>query len=282
TPSTEAPLTVDIADVGGGYFRTLRLPLLAGRNFGPADVPASAPAAIVNETLARRLWPGRDPLGRALVQNGRVLTVVGLARDAKYRSLWEEPRPFPSLSQRQTGTLRRALVVRGGRPESLAAALRAEIRAVDPNLPVAAILPVRRYIGLSLLPQRVGSAFAAALGLVGLLLASLGLAAQVATSVRRRRREIGIRLALGARPARAVRLETARGARVAAIGIAAGLGTALAASRLVAGLLFGVRPADPLTFAAVAAVLGAVTVSIAYLPARQAARVDPIQALRSE
>jgi putative ABC transport system permease protein len=282
-PPGAPPVQVDFCEVGDAYFATMKLRLLSGRPFGQMDVAGAPAVAIVNETLARRLWPGRDPLGRTLLRGNTALTVVGVARDAKYRRLWEDPRPFLYISDRQFGSLRRDLVIRSRRTgEAAAAELRSAIRAVEPNLPLAEIQSVRRYIGFSLLPQRVGSAVAGALGALGLLLAAVGLGAQVAFSVRRRTREIGIRMALGARSADVVRLETARGARTAAVGLALGLAGALLASRFLSSLLFGVRPADPLTFCAVAVLLGSTTLLVSFLPARRAARVDPMTALRAE
>jgi hypothetical protein len=274
---------VDLCDVGDSYFATMRLPILAGRAFGSSDGAGSPPSAIVNETLARTVWPGRDPLGRTLLWNRRSLTVVGVAKDSKYRRLWEAPRPFLYISDRQFGSLRRDLVVRGGgAAASLASALRREIRSVARDLALSAVLPVRRYIGFSTLPQRVGGAVAGALGGIGLGLAALGVSAQVAFSVSRRTREIGIRMALGARPGQVVRLEAARGGKTAAVGLTLGLLAALLFSRLLTSLLFGVRPADPLTYGAVALVLLALTLAASYAPARRAARVDPIGAHRSE
>ncbi|HMF10581.1 MAG TPA: ABC transporter permease [Thermoanaerobaculia bacterium] len=281
-PPEEASVSVDFSDVGDAYFATVKLPLLSGRSFDRVDT-LGAPVAIVNQTLARRLWPGREPLGRTLLWNGRSLTVVGVAKDAKYRRLWEEARGFLYLSERQFGSLRRDLLVRGGGdPRELAEALRREIRAVEPNLPTSVVMPVRRYIGFSLLPQRVVSAVAGALGAVGLLLAALGLAAQVAFSVSRRTREIGIRLSLGARPRDVVRGEISRGSKTAAVGLVIGLAAALGVSRLLATLLFGIGSADPLTFGGVALLLAVMDLAAAYLPARRAARVDPLRALRCE
>lgn len=283
SPAGEPPISVDFCDVGDAYFQTMRLPLLSGRPFGPADGPGAPGAAIVNEALAKRLWPGRDPIGRTLLRNRDTLTVVGLARDAKYRRLWEAPRPFLYLSERQFGSRRRDLVVRGGGPaDTVAAALRREIRAAEPNLPFSAVMPVRRYMSFSTLPQQVGGAVAGSLGLVGLLLAAIGLAAQVAYSVSRRTREIGIRIALGALGSDVVRLEASRGARTAVLGLALGLAAALGLSRLLTSFLFCVSAVDPLTFGAVAAMLGAMSFAATLLPARRAARVDPMKALRSE
>jgi predicted permease len=287
SPPGEPLVPVDFSDVGDGYFSTLKLPLVAGRPFGPSDVPGSPGAAIVNETLARKLWPGRDPIGQRLRREDpgtrTFLTVVGVARDAKYRRLWEEPRAFLYVSERQSGNLRRELVVRGGGPlEALTAELRRAIRAVEPNLPFAPVITVRRYMGFSLLPQRIGSAVAGALGLVGLLLAAIGLAAQVAYSVSRRTREIGIRMALGARPADILVLETGRGVKTAAFGLALGLLGALLLSQSLVRFLFGVSPADPLTYGAVALLLAATSLAATFPPARRAARIDPMKALRSE
>jgi predicted permease len=287
SPPGEPLVPVDFSDVGDGYFSTLKLPLVSGRPFGPADVLGAPGAAIVNETLARKLWPGRDPIGSRLRREDSgtrtVLTVVGVARDSKYRRLWEEPRAFLYVSERQSGSLRRELVVRGGGPpQSLTAELRRAIRAVEPNLPFASVITVRRYMGFSLLPQRIGSAVAGALGLVGLLLAAIGLAAQVAHSVSRRTREIGIRMALGARPADILVLETGRGVKTAAFGLALGLVGALLLSQTLVKFLFGVSPADPLTFGAVALLLAATSLAATLPPARRAARIDPMKALRSE
>ncbi len=279
----EDQVPVDLTDVGETYFATMRIPILKGRPFESRDVPGSPPAAIVNETLAKMLWPGRDPLGQTLFKGERALTVVGVARDGKYRRPWEAPRAYLYLSSRQQERARENLVVRAtGDREALAAAIRREIHRLEPALPLSAVIPVREHMGFSMLPQRVAAALAGALGAIGLTLASVGLAGLVAYSVSRRRREIGVRMALGAAPGDILTLEMARGVRVAVAGLAAGTLATAAATRLIAGMLFGVTALDPLTFGAVLALLAVLTLASSYLPARRAARLSPMDGLRSE
>src|SRR5262249_8399494 len=262
-------------------FSTLRIPLLKGRVFGREDRPETPPSAVVNATLAERVWPGREALGQRLVENGRTVTVVGVVKNGKYRRLWETPLPFLYLSDDQVGPMRRDLVVRsGGTPAILAGKLRQELKELEPALPPSAIVSVSEYIGLSLLPQRAAAAGAAGLRGIGLLLAAVGLTGLVAWSVARRRREIAIRMALGARAADVVRLEMWRGLALAGGGIALGGATALASTRLIAGMLFGVGPADPWTLLATALLIGAATLVATFLPARRAANADPVRALR--
>jgi predicted permease len=279
----EERVAVDLADVSESYFATMRVPIRNGRGFATGDGPGAEPVAVVNETLARRLWPGRDALGRTVVLDRRALRIVGVAGDGKYRTLWEAPRGFIYLPARQAGRLEHTLLIRSnGAREALSAALAREIRRLEPALPRSALVAAREHMGFSLLPQRVGAAIGAVLGALGLGLASIGLTGLVAYSVGRRTREIGVRMSLGARPADVVRLEIRRGIRVAAAGLAAGTAAALLATRLLSGLLFGIGAIDPVTFAAVLFFLGAMALAATYLPARRAARVDPIRALRAE
>ena len=274
---------VDVADVSEGYFRTMRIPILRGRAFSREDRRGSLPVAIVNETLARHLWPGAEAVGQRLQEGDQTLTVVGVARDGKYRQPWEAPRPLRYRPDAQTLPVRRTLVVRAaGSGEALAPALRRAIRDVEPGLPLAAILTVRKHIGFAMLPQRVAAAVSAGLGGVGLSLALIGVSGLVAFSVARRTREIGIRMALGAAPHQVVAREIRRALSVAAIGLGIGGMAALALTRLLSGLLSGVDTADPLTFGLVAVVLAAAALFASYFPARRAARIDPVAALRSE
>ncbi len=279
----EDQISVDFSDVGESYFATMRIPILQGRAFSTGDAPGARLVAIANQTLAKNLWPGRDPIGQTLTRKGRTLTIVGVARDGKYRRLSETPRPYLYTSSRQEGRVREDLVVRSeGSAQALAGAIGTEIRRLEPALPLAAVIPVREHIGFSLLPQRVAAGIAGALGAIGLALSAIGLAGLVAYSVSRRTREIGVRMALGAAPADVLRLEMRRGIRVAAAGLAIGTAGSLLATHLLRRFLFGVGAMDPLTFGAVLLILAATTLASSYLPARRAARVSPTEALRND
>ena len=284
-PGADAPadaVPVDFTDVGESYFSAMRIPILQGRAFGTTDAPDAPATAIVNETLAKKLWPGREPIGQVLVEGGRPRTVVGVARDGKYRRPWEAPRSYLYLPFRQQGRLRENLIVRSrGSAESVAGLLRAQLIQLEPALPPGAVFPVREHLALSVLPQRLAAQVAAGLGALGLALSAIGLAGLVAYSVSRRTREIGVRMALGAAPADVLRLEMGRGVRVAAGGLALGMAAALLSTSLTRDYLFGVDAADPATFGGVLLLLLCVALAACYFPARRAARVSPSEALRS-
>ena len=274
---------VDTADVWDSYFQALRIPILRGRAFLPSDRAGAPLAAVVNETLARRLWPQGDAVGRRISSEGKSYVVVGVAQDGKYRTPGEPQRSFLYVASRQEPTARPALVLHTERDLALITpAIRRELRRLDPAIPFAAVYSVRHHMGFSLLPQRILLGVSATLGGIGLLLAAVGLAGLVGYSVSRRTREIGVRVALGATPGDVVRLEMRRGLTVATAGLAGGTAVALAAARLLRSLTFGIEPHDPLTFALVLLLLAMVAISATYLPSRSAARIDPMTALRSE
>jgi predicted permease len=281
--SPEEGVSVDLSDVGETYFSTMRIPIVRGRAFDRRDAPGARDAAVVNETLAEKLWPGRDAVGAELDFEGRALTVVGVARNGKYRRLAEDPQSYLYLAARQAGERRHFLVLRAkGSREALAAALGRELAALEPALPRSALLTAREHMGFSLLPQRVAGAIAGALGAIGLVLSSVGLAALVAFSVGRRTREIGVRLALGAMPNDVLRLEIWRGIRVAVAGLLLGCAAAVVSTRVLGGLLFGVTATDPATLSAVFFLLAAVALAACYLPARRVTRIAPTEAFRTE
>jgi macrolide transport system ATP-binding/permease protein len=274
----------DRSGAGPGYFTTLGIPILAGRPFDERDGPAAAKVAIVNETAAKRFWPGEPPLGKRLRFGGGTgdwRTVVGVARDGKYRTLGEDPRPFVYTPTEQDSSFGRTLVVASdGDEKAMLAQVRREIDALDPNTPIFDIKTMSEHLSVMLFLARMGAALLAAFGGLGLILASMGLYGVVAASVARRTREIGIRMAIGARRGDVLRLVVKEGMALTGTGLAIGLGLSLLASQVLRGLLYGIAPSDPLTFFGVALVLATVALCANLVPARRATEVDPLVALR--
>ena len=274
-----------LSSVGPRYFNTLEIPLVRGRAIGDEDRRGASGAAVVNETLARQLWPGSDALGRILrVDEGYAVQVIGVARDAKYDDATEDPRPFLYLPLAQHAQLdRETVIVRIAGAAGLATPLiQAQIRALDPALPVFDVRPFETVLRDRADKQRGISALFAGFGLLALLLASLGLYGVMAYTVTRRTREIGVRLALGATPAQLTRLITGDGLRLALTGVAVGALLALPLASVLGAFIFGVQVADLATFAGTCGLLVAVAMVAAFLPARRATRVDPLTALRAE
>lgn len=285
-PGEEAGwIDVDRAQVAPGYFETLEIEVLEGRGFRDGDLPASARVAVVNETLAARLWPGRGALGRTLREAGEdgEHRVVGVVREGKYRTLDEAPRPFLylALAQHPVGT--RTLVARvAGEPERALAAVERVAREVDPGLPVLRLQTYQDALADALFAPRAAAGLFGLFGLLAFGLATFGVHAVLAHAAARRTREIGVRLALGASRGDVVALVVGHGARLTAVGLAVGLAVALVAARGLRAILFGVSPADPATFVAVPLVFAAVALLASYLPARRASRLDPAEVLRSD
>jgi predicted permease len=270
-----------------GYFANMGVPLLRGREFTAADAQGAPAVAIINETLAQRLWPGEDPIGKRIEnpqgdEGVRVMEVVGLARNQKYRSFGDGPRNFVFVPLRQNyfGALFLAVRSEPGAPP--APGIRTLLHEMNPHLPILHAQSMEEYAGVGLLPQRLAGWVAGSLGLLGLLLAGTGLYGVTAFSSAQRTREIGIRMALGAQRGDVLKLVLRQGLQLAAIGLAIGMAMALAAAQLIAGLLIGVSPADPLVLLAVAVGLAAVALLASYLPARRATQIDPLVALRYE
>ena len=267
-----------------GYFRLMGIPLVAGRDFEPGDRAGAPGVAIVNETFARRYWPGVDPLGRQLRWPGReqLFTVVGVARDMTYGRVGEEPRPYFYLPYEQDPSSWMALHVRqaGGASAVMEAAGRLA-RELDPDVPVS-VETMDERVARQLTAQRTAAALLSLLGGVGLLLAGTGLYGVLAFSVAQRSREFGIRLALGASAGRVQRMVVSEGVIVTGAGVVVGLIAAGAVTRLASRVLFGVSAVDPLTLAAVVVVLAAVAASAGWVPARRATAVNPADAIRQE
>jgi predicted permease len=273
---------VEYTVIGPRYLEVLRIPLLRGRDFSPADREQMPRVAIVNETMARHLWPGQEPVGKRFRHERQWVEIVGLARDSKYVRLSEAPRDHLYLAYAQLPSPRMTLFLRTTRnPFFLAPSIREEIRHTAPNLPVLNLMTMNESIAISRLPQRVAAALATTLGGSGLLLAAVGIYGIVAYSVNQRRREIALRMALGADRPAVVRLVVRQGIALAAAGVVAGALGALAAGRLLAGMLFGLSPTDPLAFSSIALLLLLTAGLASLLPARSAAQTDPMGTLRS-
>jgi predicted permease len=293
-PAADEDMEVHAAAVGAGFFEALGLPLVRGRGFRDGDGRDAPGVAVVNETFARRYWPGRDPIGRRLSTSGAegpFLEVVGVARDAKYGTLGEDPRAFFYVAFAQDHRFVRSvgefvpatvLVRTSGDPRAHAAAVQEAVQGVDPQLPLSPPRPLADLVGLSTLPSRIAGLVLLTFGAVGLGLSALGLSGVVSQSVAQRTREFGVRVAIGASRGEIVRLALGEGSRLVAVGLVLGLALGLALARLASSLLFGLSTADPVTFVGAPALLLAVALGAAWVPARRASRVDPVACLRSE
>ena len=274
-------ITVSRNFVSPDYFRVLRLPLLRGRVFDERDRAGAPPVAIVNETIARQAWPGQDPIGQMLQgRTGRPLLVVGLVRDAKYRTIGEDPTPFVYIPAAQTNESVMRLLLRSS-GDSLLPQVRAIVAEMNPNLPLDAST-LTDLTSVVLLPHRLASWLAAAVAIVGAFLAALGIYGLASYTVTQRTREIGVRVALGALRVQVVRLILTAATRPVVIGAAFGLIASSMVTRLLAGMLYGVQPLDPLSFIGGTGMFMAVAVLASLVPACRAAAVNPVDALRAE
>ena len=287
-PKGEPGLPVGNNIVGTEFFQTMGIPVLLGRGFQTSDRQGASPVAVVNETMARKLWPGESPIGKRLRWTNRFgqqpyLQVVGVVRDGKYGALEEKTGPFMYMPFAQDFTQDMKLVVRShDRVNAAIAAVRQEVLAMDPDLPVPNLDTMEQHVSDSLVNQRMVAVSSGIFGLVALVLAAVGLYGVVTWSVVQRTREIGIRLVLGAQPSQVMRLILGDGLRLAAGGLAAGVLVTLAVTRVFVDWLFGVKPADPASYVAAGALLAAVMLLASWIPARRALRVDPARSLRWE
>ena len=284
-PKPGEDISSDFNQIWPDYFRVMKIPLLEGRDFGQSDTATAPPVAIINETAARRFWPGQSAVGRRVITGrppyDQARTVVGVVKDSKYRRLTEEVRPavFSPFLQRYRGDM--TLHVRtAGEPAGMLAAVRREVQALDSSLPLYNARTLEEQKRSSLYTSRMAATLLTMFGLLALVLAAVGLYGVMAYTVNRRRHDIGIRMALGAQGSEVRRQVMVEGTAIMMIGLLLGLGGALAGTRLVESFLYGVRPNDPLVFGGAALLLAAVTLLANYLPARHASRTDPIIAIR--
>jgi predicted permease len=287
-PGGQQPPSVFFNTIDPTYFESMRVPLLRGRAFTESDNQTAPPVVIVNQTMADKYWPLQDPLGRRFSLKtatgpSKTLQIVGVATNGKYLFVAEDPTPFFYVPLAQNYTSARALQVRSSvPPAALLAPVQAEIHKLAPDLPVTDAKTMQQAIGDELLEYRLGAGVAAAMGAIGLLLAVIGIYGIVSFSAAQRTREIGIRMALGGSARDVIRLILQQGVRMVLIGLGVGVLAALGITRVMAGLLVGVSPSDPLTYATVALLLTAVALAACWIPARRATRVDPGIALRYE
>ena len=283
TPAQGESTSINRALVAPDYFATMRIPILEGRDFTARDERKGEPVMIVNQTFTNRFFHGQSPLGRRVRVEGKWCTVVGMARDSKYFSPAEAARPFFYLAFQQfyDGSAELYFLVRTmGQPMQAAPLLRRAVAETDPNAAAFHAVPLAEYTLVATFGQKVAANLMAALGLLCLLLAAMGLYSVMSYTVRQRIPEIGIRMAMGASPWNVIAMVVGQGMTLALAGMAVGMVAALAVTRLVASLLFHVDAADPLTFALAGLFLGAVALLATWLPAFRATRIDPMPALR--
>jgi putative ABC transport system permease protein len=283
---SDQPAVVERSSVTPEYFHLLEIPLLRGRLFNELDNDKAPQVAVINEAFARMYWPGQDSLGKRFKSTRSESpwnTVVGIIANARTESLAEATVPQIYLDVYQTGAKRLAILLRGHLDTAATVEqVRAQVQSVDPTLPVSGAQTLNETVSASLAERRFSMQIVALFALTALLLAGLGIYGVISYIVGERTHEIGIRLALGAQRWNILRMVMRLGLELALAGAAVGLVGALIVSRLMAGVLYGVRPTDPLTFAGVAFLLIGVALLACYIPARRAIRVDPLVALRHE
>jgi putative ABC transport system permease protein len=276
---------ISVRRVTPGYFRTVGLNLVRGRLLRDGDTTTSAPVALINEAAAQRFFPNADPVGARIAFWGAQREVVGVVANEKFLGIDKAPplATYVPLSQAPSANGAGVLLVRAsGDPLALASAAQGAIREVDGALAIFAVEPLTDTLARSVGERRFTMLLLALFAAVALVLAAVGVHGVLSYGVTQRTREIGIRMALGARPGNVLGLIVGQGARLAAVGVALGLAGAVVLTRLLAALLYGVTPTDAVTLAVVVAVLAATAIVASYLPARRAMRVDPSVALRSE
>ena len=287
-----APLSVEYRTADPGYFRAAGISLLKGRDFTAADRPSTDKVVILNKTLADRLFPTLDPIGRKVAWTGDVLrfigvsgdwrTVVGVMSDTKDGGLDAKPMPVAFLPVAQAEFPPGGLVIRSSvDPTGLSTAARAIVRSIAPDQPIEHVMTLEAVRDESVGPRRLNALLLGGFGILALVIASIGIAAVLAFNVSARSNEIGIRLALGAAPSRVTAMILAEGGLLVGLGLAVGVASSLALSRTIEGLLFGVASRDPFTLVAVVLTMTAIGLVACWVPAARASRIDPSEALRA-
>jgi predicted permease len=274
---------VNFDDVMPGHFETARIPLLSGRDFTDFDRENTTPVVVINEAMAKMVWPGQDPLGKrfAIVQEPNLLQVVGVVGTTVIGQIGEDPQPVAYFPMRQQYSPIATLIVRTtGNPEALLGVVRTQVQQIDKNLAFSNAQTVQQILGQGLWAARMGAALLGLFGALALVLASIGIYGVLAYSVAQRTSEIGLRMALGAQPRQVLGLVLRQGMLLALIGASVGILVALPLARMAGGLLYGVSATDPLTYAGITLLLMGVALLACYIPARRATSIDPLVALR--
>jgi len=283
TPRKDEDMRLNYETTGPRYFQTMRIPLVSGRDFDERDHEGAPGVVIINETMARRYWPGNDALGRRIKLAKDWLEIVGIAKDVKNRNLSEASQPFLYLPLLQDYRSNMILVARtAGDPKKMFHTVQAQAAALDQEMPIFDAKTFEDHIGVSLFLQRMAATLLTIFGLLALSLSAVGLYGVMSYTVSQRTRELGIRISVGARRSDVLRLILGQGLVLSAIGTTSGLVVALIVTRLAAHLLYGISAADPATFISVSLVLLGVALLAGYLPAHRATKVDPLVALRTE
>src|SRR5467141_3700076 len=279
-PPEEQPI-VQYNEVGPDYFATMGIPLLSGREFTRPDDEKAALVAVVNEKMAAQYWRGRNPLGERVQVKGRWMQVVGVAKDSKYESVRETPKPFFYVPRHQNFSVGAGLYIRTPlSAQTMAAALARQVRALDANLAPYEMITLQEQLDRSTSPQQVAVTLVGILGALALLLAVIGLYGVMSYAVSQSTRELGLRMALGAGASNLLRLVMKRGLALTAGGVALGAAVALGLTRLLGNLLYNVSPRDPLAFGSAFLVMTIAALAACLLPAWRATRTDPARALR--
>ena len=280
-PPPEEQPTVEYNEVGPEYFATMGIPLMSGREFTRADDEKAALVAVVNETMAAKYWRGKNPIGERVQVKSRWMQVVGVAKDSKYQSVREAPKPFFYVPLRQNFSRGAGLFIRTPlSPGTMATALAREVHSLDGNLALYEVITLQEQVDRSTSPQQVAVTLVGILGGLALLLAAIGLYGVMSYAVSQSTRELGLRMALGADASNLLRLVMWRGLALTAGGVVLGATVALGLTRLLGSLLYKVSPRDPLAFGSAFVVMAIATVAACFLPAWRATRTDPARALR--
>jgi predicted permease len=274
-----------VNDIATTFFETLRIPLIAGREFTDSDRAGTKPVVIANEAMAKHFWPNENAIGKRFHFHGdpTLREIVGVIHDTVENNIGEEPQPVAYLPLTQNYSPAVVMQVRtSGRPEALISTVRSQVQSLDSNLALTNVQTIGELLSQGLWAPRMGAALLAVFGGLALILAVVGVYGVLSYSVNQQTREIGIRMAMGAQTGRVLRLVVGQGMRLAAAGLVLGLLVAFAAMRVLGSLLYGVSAHDPLTFGGVSLILALAAVLACYIPARRATKVDPIIALRYE